>query len=103
MNTTKSKWEERVRAWRESGQTAAHFATGKPFKPSTLTWWASQLPKLVPPKPGPPKLVMARVIRVPTPSSASMTVSVGRARIDVSRGFDAELLREVVACLEGHS
>ena len=43
MTDTETKWTERVRAWRASGRTAREFAEGQEFKPSTLTYWASQL------------------------------------------------------------
>jgi len=38
MTKTDEKWLERVRQWKESGQTAEAFAVGQPFKASTLKW-----------------------------------------------------------------
>ena len=43
MRASATEWAERVRAWRESGETAAEFAAGKDFTERTLTWWAGEL------------------------------------------------------------
>jgi hypothetical protein len=43
MTETETKWSERVREWKASGQTAKAFALGREFKPSTLTYWAFRL------------------------------------------------------------
>ncbi len=46
---------------------------------------------------------MARVRRRPAPESdaGSMTIRIGAARVEVRRGFDRGLLREVVEALRG--
>ena len=38
-----AEWADEVRAWQRSGQTAASYAVGRGFKPSTLSWWAWKL------------------------------------------------------------
>jgi hypothetical protein len=43
MTGTEAKWVERLREWQDSGKTAEEFAAGKPYKPSTLKWWRTQL------------------------------------------------------------
>ena len=44
----------------------------------------------------------ARVVRTDAPASATrLTLAVGAARIELTRGFDAKLLREVVAAVGG--
>jgi hypothetical protein len=114
MTETEAKWMERVRGWRASGKTAEDFAAEQDFEPSTLRYWASRLKieirdAKVAPKPAPPTVAMARVIRrrrrrpqgAPHGSDAQLAVVVGGARITVGRGFDAALLREVVAALGG--
>ncbi len=108
MTATEAKWAERVREWRASGKTAEDFAGAFEFEASTLRYWASRLKseaaavvKVAPP--------IVRVVRrrrrsprVRTDQAAadpSVDVVVGAARIVVRRGFDAELLRQLVATL----
>jgi hypothetical protein len=120
-------WADRVRAWRESGQTAAAFSAGRDFAPGTLKVWASRLqtqradapPSVPPPRRGrPPKskaagavtdaaktLMLARVVRsepVDTPASrasAPVEVLVGDVRVRVDRGADELALRLVFRAL----
>ena len=102
MKTTAGMWAERVRAWRESGLSATDFARPEGYRPTTLSWWASELKRRERVKASAPlKVVMARVrvVRVRSERDETLSVVVGAARIAVSRGFDAELLREVVAAL----
>ena len=107
MTDTKAKWTERVREWKASGRTAKEFASGKDFKPSTLTYWASLLRR----KPGidveqttsVPRVRMVRVVSAATPPAPGETlvVNVGAAQVVVRAGFDGELLRNVVLALGG--
>lgn len=111
MTETEAKWVERLREWQASGKTAEEFATGKPYKASTLNWWRTELQrrgvvegqtrqrrKAIP---------MARVVRcvgtrVPTTSAAmadGMVVEVSGARISIAPGSDMELLAKVVRAL----
>ncbi|WP_437634659.1 IS66 family insertion sequence element accessory protein TnpA [Sorangium sp. So ce854] len=39
---TEAMWSERVRAWRESGETAEEFARSRGFAASTLHGWSSR-------------------------------------------------------------
>ena len=98
MTETESKWVERVRQWRESGQTASVFSQGKGFEPSTLRFWASQL-KRRGPSPDPRAPRMLRVRRTRESSAEPLVVRVGEARVEVRAGFDTALLRAVVASL----
>lgn len=43
MTTTRAKWLERVQQWQQSGVSAAQFAQGKGYQPSTLIWYRTQL------------------------------------------------------------
>jgi transposase-like protein len=52
---------------------------------------------------GPSKPVFARVVPAGAVSSSSLTLEVGRARVLVEVGFDAELLRQVIAALSAGS
>lgn len=49
--------------------------------------------------PGPSAPAFARLLPARAATRASLTVEVGRATIRVDAGFDAELLREVIAAL----
>ncbi len=102
MKTTAAVWSERVRAWRASGLSAMDFARPEGYRPTTLSWWASELKRRERVKASAPlKVAMARVrvVRVRPEGDETLSVVVGAARIAVRRGFDAELLREVVAAL----
>ena len=100
---TKTKWVGRVRAWRESGASAVSFAAEQGFAPSTLRWWDSKLTRAAK-----PPVAMARVVRAPSdrPRSAStgaatLAIELDGVQIAVRRGFDADLLRQVVLALGG--
>ena len=95
LASTAALWSERVRAWRASGETASAYADGKGFAASTLRFWASRLNRM----PSAPRIVQL----VPRPAlvAAELLVEVGAARVRVGRGFDRELLADVVATLAG--
>jgi hypothetical protein len=99
---TEAKWRGRVAEWRGSGMTAEQFAAGRGFEGSTLRFWASRLRHVVDggsSAPG-PAVAMARVVRTAAARpDAGVAVVVGSARVLLSAGFDAEVLREVVAAL----
>src|SRR3984957_11028336 len=104
MTETETKWSERVRQWRSSGQTGQALATGREFRWTTLRYWASRLRH----QPGPISLEvkaarpvrMARVVRTPPkPSDSSVVVRVGAAEVLGRPGFDGALLRAVVEAL----
>lgn len=117
---TRAKWAERIRQWRDSGQTADEFAAGKDYEASALRWAASQLREkqarpaitlepasrpqragnVVPTAAGSRQFVRVRVRKI-KPTCAEMTVEVGGARIRVTRGVDMGLLGDVVRALQG--
>ena len=110
MTETDKKWLERIRLWKSSGQTAEAFAVGQPFKASTLKWRAAGLRRAAEggERYGKRQAVngsirLARVVSrardsAPT-KGGGVVVEVSGARISLSRGFDAELLTEVVRAL----
>ena len=105
MRTRAAEWAERVRAWRESGQSAEVFATaGGGYRAATLRWWASELARRSSPsetrrrRPKPP-VKIARVIRAGKDVEEAISIRVGGAVIAVQRGFDPQLLRDVVSAL----
>ena len=106
MTATDAKWTERIRQWKESGKTAEEFAVGQPFKPSTLKWRASELRRAAARQTKGRAVTgtirMARVVardRSAEPPSSGLVIEVSGARIALTRGFDAELLAEVVRVL----
>ena len=89
------------------------FAAGQGFAASTLRWWDSKLTQAAK-----PRVAMARVVRggaegpaeagagaatsgVAPPSAPTLTLEVDGVRIVVRRGFDAELLRQLVHAVGG--
>jgi hypothetical protein len=111
MSETEAKWVERLREWQDSGKTAEDFAAGKPYKPSTLKWWRTQLQrreKAGGPTRGRAKAIpMARVVRragprEPTTSAAivdGIVVEISGARISIAEGSDMDLFAKVVRIL----
>ena len=100
MTETETTWAARVAEWRASGKTVEEFTDGEPYAPSTLRWWSSRLRRRVK-SPRVPSVAMVKVVRAservhePEP----VVIAVGAARIEVRSGFDASLLRDVVAAL----
>jgi hypothetical protein len=103
MTATQAKWSERVQAWRTSGKTAEEYPSAFEFQASTLRYWASRLKTESGEKPAVMACVVRRqsgapvVERVETGAPSELEIAAGEARILVRRGFDAELLRQVVA------
>ena len=110
MTETESRWAGRVKAWKASGQLAADYARGRGFEASTLRWWSSRLGRerlasdVVAKPSAAPAVRMVRLVSAPTrPAPCALTVRVGVAQVDVQRGFDHALLRELVDALGGVS
>lgn len=102
MTETESKWTERVQQWKQSGQSASAFAEGKEFKASTLVWWGRRL-RRGEHEGAEPSIPMARVVTRPraVAPSATLVIELHGARVMLQRGFDAELLTQVVRALGG--
>jgi transposase len=91
-------WSNRVTEWRASGESAAAFAAGRGFAPSTLRWWASRLSR--------GEVELVRVVTSPpaTPRESAITIELAGARVLVTSGFDRALLADVLAVLrEAHA
>ena len=87
MTETETKWSERVREWKASGQTAKAFAEGRDFKASTLVYWASCLRTGIGGAPrGKKRKARVRMVRV-VPSGGraddTIVVAIGTARVAV--------------------
>jgi hypothetical protein len=118
MTATERKWRERVRGWRESGQTAPDFSTGRGFSAGGLRYWAHRLKKVgivigtrtgvktaaakttAARRKAPDRVRLIRLDRIPSamPGLASLTVEVGGARLRVPGGYP-ELLRTTIGAL----
>jgi len=103
----RAEWRKRVTEWKRSGLTAEVFAAERGFSPRTLLWWSSTLrrptarlanraaevsfARLVPidGAPAPPA----------EPAALEIVLASGRV-VRVRQGFDAGLLRELLAALE---
>ena len=105
---TEAKWRARVQAWRASGKSADAFAEGEGFKASTLRFWASNLKTAS--SSSLADVPMAQVVRrsgrdlpvaLRPARIGEIAVVIGDARIAVERGFDPQLLREIVLALGG--
>jgi len=93
---TEQVWAERVRSWRDSGESAETFAEGKGYAGSTLRFWASRLGRSTAPR------VVQLVPKSQTAGSASTSdieLEVSGVRVRVRHGFDRELLGEVIGLL----
>jgi hypothetical protein len=122
MTETETKWSERVKQWKASGESAKAFAQGREFKPSTLTYWAHRLRKMgrqagaplaseEPAKRPPVGMIRLRPTVQCRPSatkqrpdgtgtsSVAMVIAIGWARIEVRPGFDRALFTEIVEAL----
>jgi hypothetical protein len=106
MTETERKWDERVRGWRSSGQTAREFAQAHGFSAGGLRHWAYKL-KVRASAPDAPAMTNARegvrIVRVERAAArswpATLTVEIGAARLRVASGTDPALLRTTLGAL----
>ena len=111
MTATEAKWSERIREWKASGKALHEFAVGQPYKASSLGWWAWQLRKRAGKGGGTStgktirlaQVVRSRAPAAAAPAASAVIVEVGGTRIAIQRGFDAELLGQVVRTLRDGS
>jgi len=93
---TRSEWARRVRRWRASELTARAFSEREGCNARTLRWWASTLRD-----DASAEAKFVDVTELLTRSRPMLEIVVREAvTIRVGLGFDAALLREVVAALE---
>jgi hypothetical protein len=87
--------QREVELWRASGLTAERFCARRGYSPKSLFRWAAAARSAVVMRP----TEFVRLEVASTPGVAGLVVEVGVGRIRVERGFDRELLRDVVAAL----
>lgn len=104
-----AEWAERVAAWRKSGLRADEFVKGQDYRAKTLVWWSSELArrarkrseaKGTAARQSQRKVRLGRVW-VTQATESGLLVRVGAAEVMVQRGFDGQLLAEVVQALGG--
>src|SRR4051794_21580723 len=84
------EWEVEVAAWRASGESARAYARRRGYSASSLFRRAREL--------GAPTFVRLEVV-APAVDIESIALEIAGATIRVKRGFDAELLRDVLSAL----
>lgn len=91
-------WRERFREYQGSGLTQAAFSDRKQLSRSTVGYWFRKISKLE--EVSGLVEVKKSVVSSAGKPACSVRVVVGEYRIEVEKGFDAEVLREVVRTLE---
>ena len=110
------EWAELVASWVASGQSARSFAAAHGVADASLRWWKTELSRRgkrqgSPRREGERSEQRPAIARVVRPGEArpreaagpgaGIAVIVGRARVVVEAGFDAGVLRAVLAALGG--
>lgn len=90
-----SKSAGHVRAWRASGLSAAAYAAERGVPASSLRYWARQLKDA----PTQPEVRLARVVAPGSGPDEPILIEGHGVRIAVRRGFDRDVLRDVLAIL----
>lgn len=93
--TTESKWAGHVAAWRGSGLSAAAFCTSRGLATSSLRYWAKRLRDAA----STPEVRLARVVAPGTVHEEPILIEAHGVRVAVRRGFDRDVLRDVLAIL----
>jgi len=91
-----------VAAWRASGQTAGRFCADKDYSEGSLRYWASKLRDVEPAR---AEVRIAKVVPATVAAEAEtpIVLEVAGVRVALRRGFDREVLRDVLAALGGRS
>jgi hypothetical protein len=104
--TDLTTWEQRVAAWRASGQSARAFAEGQEFSVHMLRYWSRRVGARASARgtAARSEVRLARVERVPSATGptippAPMVIEVGAARIQVAPGVDRSTLATVLEVL----
>ena len=89
----RNKWREIVTAQEASGQTVAGFCRERGLSAPQFYWWKRRLSRGA----SPPGFLEVRISSAATP--IELRLAEGRSLV-VRAGFDAEVLRQVLAVLE---
>jgi hypothetical protein len=89
-------WEQRRQRYLKSGLSRKAFCTKNGLKRSTLDYWFCRLGKL---QKG-PLLVEVKPGQISSVSNCLTLIAAERYRIEIGKGFDHQLLAEVLQALE---
>lgn len=92
-------WRARVADFRASGLTGAAWCAAHQVKEHQLWYWISKFKSETDCNDHPPRFVTARIEDPGDVADKPLSVRVGPAIIEVTQGYDAELLRDVVHTL----
>lgn len=91
-------WKERVVAFKESGKSARAWCNDNDLKEYQLRYWLEKyetVEKVAPVS----KWISVEVNEKPVVQESVLTIKIDQATIEVKRGFDPVLLRDVVKVL----
>jgi transposase-like protein len=107
---SRAEWAKRVERWRDSGLSAAEFATEIGVNPRTLTYWKWLLRQEARPKrpsreaatasrPAPAASAFVEVRSTPGNAAFELALGDGR-RLQIPTSFDSDALARLLAVLE---
>lgn len=94
-------WQERINSYRNSGLTMEDWCAANGFTLDQLKYWLYKGRKKSPTQAAPTFLPVA--VSSSEPVAFALWIHVGSARIEVTSGFEPQLLREVVEALRPHA
>lgn len=100
-NELRKEWEQRIAAFRASGQTATQWCADHDVNLYQFRYWLRKFPSRRVETISPIQWLPVHVDDAPAQDmdAASITVCVGHAKIEIKPGFSPELLRQVVQVL----
>ncbi|THF81690.1 IS66 family insertion sequence element accessory protein TnpA [Cohnella fermenti] len=98
----RKKWEERVAAFRSSGEKATRWCKANQVDRRGLYTWMKRLSGSASPTRATSSTTFIKAIVTPEPKRhpSSLRIRIGAAIIEVEAGFNPALLRDVVQALE---
>ena len=107
-NEKQAAWEKRITEQKASGLSRMDWCARQGIKYTTYRYWLEQIGKRTEKNPNVPAVVSATptwlelspASELPIPSASDgLIVHIGEVVVELRRGFDAELLREIVRAL----
>ncbi|WP_066640098.1 IS66 family insertion sequence element accessory protein TnpA [Desulfolucanica intricata] len=96
----RKEWEERVAAFKASGQSTTAWCAAHDLKPQQLRYWLRKLnPVDIPTVITPQWLSVEIGNSVPSGQANGLCIRIGHAVVEVQPGFDPALLKDVVRTL----
>jgi len=106
-NEKQAAWEKRITEQKASGLSRMDWCARQGIKYTTYRYWLEQIGKRTEKNPNVPAVVsatptwleLAPAPAAPILTSDGLVVRIGEATLELQRGFDPELLREIVRAL----